>query len=141
MDKICIINGPNLHKIGERQVEIYGKRSFDEFLVELRALFPDLIIEYRQSHHEGELIQWLHDSHSYKGIVLNAGGYTHTSVALADAVACAHCPVVEVHLSNIYAREPFRRQSMIAAYSTGQITGLGLEGYRLAVIYLVSINK
>lgn len=130
--RILILNGPNLNKLGQRQPELYGNRSFDEFLPELQARFPDLRLEYRQSNHEGYLIDHLHQTDA-DGIVLNAGGLTHTSVTLADAVACVTCPVVEVHLTNLYAREQFRQRSHTAPHCIGVITGFGLEGYALAL--------
>ncbi|KAA9340605.1 type II 3-dehydroquinate dehydratase [Adhaeribacter soli] len=133
--KISIINGPNLNLLGRRETQHYGKRSFEDYLKELQEDFPELELEYFQSNHEGELIDKLHEVgfHGYKGIVLNAGGYTHTSVALADAVAAIETPVVEVHISNIYARESFRHTSLLAPKCAGSISGFGLESYRLAL--------
>lgn len=129
---ILILNGPNLNKLGQRQPEIYGTRSFDDFFPELQSRFPDLRLEYRQSNHEGYLIDHLHQSDVH-GVVLNAGGFTHTSVALGDAVATVSCPVVEVHLTNLYARERLRQRSFTAPHCVGVISGFGLEGYALAL--------
>lgn len=135
--KILIVNGPNLNLLGQRQPEIYGTKSMDDILADLRSRYPDMDIQYRQSNHEGELIDLLQEAGysdgGYAGIVLNAGGYTHTSVALADAVAAIPLPVVEVHLSNVAAREPERRTSLLSAVCAGTITGFGPAVYRLAV--------
>jgi 3-dehydroquinate dehydratase-2 len=133
--KISIINGPNLNLLGRRETQHYGKRSFEDYLEELKESFPDLELEYFQSNTEGELINKLHEHGfgGWKGIVLNAGGYTHTSVALADAVAAIETPVVEVHISNIFARESFRHTSLLAPKCAGSISGFGLESYRLAL--------
>lgn len=132
--KIIIINGPNLNLLGIRQPEIYGHRSFEDYLQQLRRRFPQVDVEYYQSNVEGELINKLHEvGFSYDGIVLNAGGYSHTSVALHDAVSSISTPVVEVHISNIYAREEYRRHSMLSDVCKGVICGLGLDGYRFAV--------
>ncbi len=132
--KLLIINGPNLNLLGRREPGIYGKTSFEAYLKKLRKRFPDIHIEYFQSNVEGELINALQKAgFIYDGIILNAGGYTHTSVALADAVKSITTPVVEVHISNIFAREPFRQVSLLAPNVIGIITGFGLESYRLAV--------
>lgn len=135
--KVLIINGPNLNLLGRRQPEIYGTTSMEDILADLTRRYPDMEIEYRQSNHEGDLIDWLQEAGyseaGYTGIVLNAGGYTHTSVALADAVAAIPLPVVEVHLSNIAAREPERRTSLLSAVCAGTITGFGPVVYRLAI--------
>jgi len=136
--KILIINGPNLNLLGKREPEIYGKTSFEDFFKKLKAEFPKAKLEYFQSNDEGELISKLHEAgFSYDGIILNAGGYTHTSVALADAVAAIPTPVIEVHISNPKAREPFRRLSLLAPKCKGTISGLGLDGYRFAVEILL----
>ena len=136
---ILIINGPNLNLLGRREPSIYGSRSFDDFFPELVAVFPDLNLTQFQSNHEGALIDKLHEvGFTHHGVVLNAGGFTHTSVALADAVAAIATPVVEVHLSNIAAREEFRHKSLIAKNCVGSIAGFGLESYRLAVQWFVS---
>jgi len=132
--KLIIINGPNLNLLGIRETAIYGDVSFDEFLLKLRNDFPSKEIEYFQSNVEGEIINKLHEvGFSYDGIILNAGGYTHTSVSIADAVEAIKTPVVEVHISNIFAREDYRHISLIAPKCMGSISGFGLDSYRLAV--------
>ena len=140
--KVIIINGPNLNLLGVRQPEIYGNRRFEDYLRELRVVFPELQIDYYQSNVEGEIIDKLHEVRfSYDGIVLNAGGYSHTSVAIHDAIASIKTPVVEVHISNIYAREEYRRHSLLSDACMGVICGMGLEGYRLAIEGLVQSAK
>lgn len=132
--KVMIINGPNLNLLGVRQPEIYGGRSFEDYLQELRQRLPEVEIEYYQSNVEGELINKLHEvGFTYDGIVLNAGGYSHTSVAIHDAIASITTPVVEVHISNIFSREEYRRHSMLSDACKGVVCGLGLEGYRFAI--------
>ncbi len=132
--RIVIINGPNLNLLGKRELHIYGNVSFEDFFKKLKTGFPKIKLEYFQSNTEGELINKLHEvGFSSDGIVLNAGGYTHTSVALADAVASIKTPVIEVHISNPYLREEFRHKSLLASKCKGSISGLGLEGYRIAV--------
>lgn len=139
---ILILNGPNLNLLGRREIDIYGRRSFEDFFAELQTLFPSVRLEYFQSNHEGALIDKLHETgFTADGIVLNAGALTHTSIALADAVAAIPAPVVEVHISNVHKRETFRQHSYISAAAAGLIVGLGLEGYRLAVEYLASRVK
>ena len=140
---ILILNGPNLNLLGRRQPEIYGSRSFEDYLQELRAMFPADRLLYLQSNHEGALIDALHEYGFGKvqGIVLNAGGYTHTSVSLRDAVAAIEVPVVEVHISNIYAREDFRRHSLLTDVCAESIVGQGLDGYRMAVGYLKASSQ
>lgn len=139
--KLMIINGPNLNLLGVREKSVYGSRSFENYFEELKATYPELELEYFQSNTEGALIDKLHEvGFSYKGIILNAGGYTHTSVALGDAIAAITTPVVEVHISNIYAREAFRHKSLIAARCLGSICGFGLESYRLALQYFLSLK-
>lgn len=134
--KILLLNGPNLNLLGRREPGIYGTRSFDDYLPELREAFPNLELEYYQSNHEGELLDKLHEvGFSYHGIVLNAGGYTHTSVALADAVAAIGTPVIEVHLSNLHAREEFRQKSLLGRNCIGSISGFKLDSYKLALHY------
>ena len=134
MKKIEIINGPNLNLTGIREPDIYGTTSMEEMVAALRTLFPDAEIGYYQSNVEGELINRLQEvGFTADGIVLNAGGYTHTSVAIRDAIAAITTPVVEVHISNIYAREEFRRHSLLSEVCRGVVSGLGLNGYRLAV--------
>lgn len=133
-----IINGPNLNLLGVREPEIYGSEGFDTHLLTLQQTFPDISLHYYQSNGEGALVDKLHEvGFSYDGIVLNAGAYTHTSLALADAVAAIKTPVVEVHISNVHAREAFRHHSYISAHAAGIIVGCGLDGYRLALEYLV----
>lgn len=135
--KIQIINGPNLNLTGKREQTIYGNVSFDDYLIRLKQIFPQHEISYYQSNVEGELINKLHNAgFDVDGIVLNAGGYTHTSVAIGDAVKGIKAPVVEVHLSNLFNREAFRHVSYIAPNAVGLITGFGLDGYRLAVYAL-----
>lgn len=132
--KILILNGPNLNLQGRRDTDVYGTKTFEEFLAELRNAYPEVEMDYVQSNVEGELINALHRSMGvYDGVVLNAGGYTHTSVALRDAVAAVSTPVVEVHISSILAREEFRHQSLLAAVAIGSIMGFGLDSYRLGV--------
>jgi len=135
---ITIINGPNLNLLGKREPEIYGSTSFDEFLVELKKRFAHVSFDYFQSNHEGALIDKLQSSNgNTDGIILNAAGYSHTSIALADTIKAIETQVIEVHISNIHAREDFRKQSYTAGAAAGVITGLGLEGYALAVTFLV----
>jgi 3-dehydroquinate dehydratase-2 len=132
--KIQIINGPNLNLLGKREPTVYGNVGFEEHFQVLRAKFPDLNLDYFQSNVEGELINKLHEiGFSYDGIILNAGGYTHTSVAIADAIAAIQTPVIEVHVSNIYARESYRHVSLTGKNCKGVLTGFGLDGYRLAI--------
>lgn len=140
--KILILNGPNLNLLGRREPGIYGAESFDNYLVELRMQLPDVQMDYVQSNIEGELIDAIQRADGiYDGVVLNAGGYTHTSVALRDAIGGVQVAVVEVHISNIAAREEFRHTSLIAPVCRGSIMGMGLEGYRLAVIALATSSK
>ena len=142
MKKIQIINGPNLNLIGRREPSIYGSMGFDYYIERLRSSFPDCEIQYFQSNSEGALIDKIHETgFSVDGIVLNAGGYTHTSVALRDAIKAVDALVVEVHISNVYAREEFRHKSMISAVCKGVISGFGLDSYRLAVEALTIDNK
>ena len=136
---ILILNGPNLNLLGRREPGIYGNRSFDDFFPELQEAFPQLMLTHFQSNHEGAMLDKLHEvGFSHHGIVLNAGGYTHTSVALADAVAAINSPVVEVHLSNLHAREDFRQKSLLGRHCAGSISGFSLESYRLAVQWFVN---
>ena len=140
--KIVIINGPNLNLLGKREPGRYGTESFAERLEVLRNLYPDLTIDYFQSNIEGEIINRIHETgFSYAGIILNPGGYTHTSVAIADAVASVKSPVIEVHITNVAAREEFRHNSLVGRYCSGSIIGLGLDGYRLAIEALKEINR
>lgn len=132
--KIQIINGPNLNLLGTREPGIYGSSTFDSYLEELHAQYPDMQIDYYQSNIEGCLIDKMQQTgFSYDGIVLNAGAYTHTSVALQDCIRSLRCPVVEVHISNVHKREEFRHKSMISCACLGVIAGFGLDSYRLAI--------
>lgn len=132
--KLLIINGPNLNLLGKRQPDFYGNVSFEDYLKTLREKYKEIELSYFQSNAEGAIIDKLHEAEGkYEGIVLNGAAYTHTSIAIADAIQAISVPVVEVHISNIYAREEFRRHSYTAAHCKGVITGLGLKGYELAV--------
>ncbi len=132
--KILIINGPNLNLLGKREPEIYGSQSFEDYFEILKKKFLEIELEYFQSNHEGEIIDKIHQvGFTYDGIILNAGGLTHTSVSLADAIGGVKTPVVEVHISNIHAREEFRKHSFLTPKCKGIIAGLGIEGYALAV--------
>ena len=134
MKKIIIINGPNLNLLGKREPETYGNKSFDSYIQELIAEFTDLDLTSFQSNVEGEIINKIHEvGFSLDGIVLNAGGYTHTSVAIADAIGAVETPVLEVHISNVYAREEYRHQSLMAKNCKGVIAGFGLDSYKMAV--------
>ncbi len=136
--RIAIINGPNLNLLGKRETSIYGNMSFEDFLTQLRTKYKDHEISYFQTNIEGELIDEIQRrGFDHDGIILNPGGYTHTSVAIGDAVAAVKAPVVEVHISNIHAREEFRRLSHISGKAVGSIAGLGLKGYELAVEYFL----
>ena len=133
--KLLIINGPNLGNIGHREPEIYGHEDFESYLESLKKEFPEHEIHYFQSHHEGEIVEKIHsaDAENYNGIILNAGAYSHSSYAIRDAVAAISLPVVMVHISNVYARENFRHENVIAANCKGVVTGFGLKSYELAV--------
>ncbi len=132
--KIIIINGPNLNLVGIREQNVYGNESFDDYFEKINDKFENVDLEYFQSNIEGEIINKLHEvGFSYDGIILNAGGYTHTSVSIADAVKSINTPVVEVHISNIFAREDYRHKSLIAPNCKGSIIGFGLDVYRLAI--------
>ncbi|MDB5007074.1 MAG: aroQ, partial [Mucilaginibacter sp.] len=132
--KIQIINGPNLNLLGVREKSIYGNSDFETYLEELRNRYKNLTIDYYPSNVEGEIINKLHETgFTYDGIVLNAGAYTHTSIAIADAIAAINTPVIEVHISNVYKREEFRHSSMLAANCKGVIAGFGMDSYRLAI--------
>ena len=132
--KIIIINGPNLNLLGKREPEIYGHSDFESYLENLKNNFSELEIGYFQSNVEGEIINKMHEfGFSYDAIILNAGGYTHTSVAIADAVKAIETPVIEVHISNPLAREEFRHKSLIGSFAKGSIAGFGLDSYRLAL--------
>ena len=140
--KILILNGPNLNLLGVREPGIYGAQSFESYLTTLRNAFPDVEMEYFQSNIEGEMIDKIQEvGFSYDGIVLNAGAYTHTSVALHDCIRAITVPVIEVHISNVHTREEFRHHSMISAACRGVICGFGLDSYRLAVSALKEGRK
>lgn len=137
--KILIVNGPNLNLLGVREPGIYGNNSFETYLPVLRSQYPDIDIEYYQSNIEGELIDKMQEvGFSYDGIILNAGAYTHTSVALQDCIRSLKSPVVEVHISNVHKREEFRHKSMISCACLGVICGFGLDSYRLAIEGIIS---
>ena len=137
--KIQIINGPNINLLGKREPGIYGARSFEDYFVELKSRYPEVEFEYYQSNVEGEMINKLHEvGFGYEGIVLNAGAYTHTSIALQDAIRAISSPVIEVHISNVHQREEFRHKSMISCACVGVICGFGLDSYRLAVEALLA---
>ena len=140
MKSILIINGPNLNLLGRREPGIYGATTFDDYLSDLRKAFPDVAIDYYQSNHEGDIVDRLHeagfpsdDTAQPVGVVLNAGAYTHTSVAIADAMRAISVPVVEVHISNVHQREEVRHHSYLSAAAAGIVVGFGLDGYRLAI--------
>ena len=136
--KIQIINGPNLNLLGKREPGIYGSEGFETFFDQLQAKYPEIELSYYQSNVEGEIINKLHEvGFTFDGVVMNAGAYTHTSVAIADAVAGINTPVIEVHISNVYAREEFRHHSMMAKNCKGIITGFGLKSYELALLSFV----
>ena len=146
--RIVIFNGPNLNLLGKREPSIYGIRSMEQVLVDIQRAHPNVYLEYHQSNHEGDLIDWVQEfgllalnQEPCDGIVLNAGGYTHTSVALRDAVACCQVPVVEVHISNITQREEFRRVSLLTDICTHAIIGHGTDGYMQAIEWILSRNK
>ncbi len=136
--KIIIINGPNLNLLGVREPEIYGRETFEEFFAYLQQEFPTITLHYFQSNHEGHLIDKIQETgFTYDGIILNAGALTHSSIAIADAIAAIRTPVVEVHISNIFAREAFRHHSWLSPYCEGCIFGMGLKGYELAIRYFL----
>jgi 3-dehydroquinate dehydratase II len=135
---LLIINGPNLNLLGKREPSIYGSQTFEEYFESLKAAYPQVNLHYFQSNHEGALIDKIHEvGFTFEGIIINAGAYTHTSIAIADAIGAITTPVIEVHISNIHAREAFRHHSYLGAKCVGSIVGLGLKGYRLAVEYFV----
>lgn len=138
---ILILNGPNLNLLGTREKTIYGAESFDHYFEELKLLFPSFALDYFQSNVEGEIINCLHEARfKYDGIVLNAAAYTHTSVAIRDAIAAINLPVIEVHISNVHKREAFRHVSLISASCIGVIAGFGLDSYRLGIEALIKIK-
>ena len=137
--KLIIINGPNLNLLGIREKEIYGETSFEEYYKSLKNKFRDINLEYFQSNHEGELIEKIQEiGFAYDGIIINGGGFTHTSIALRDAIASASTPAIEVHISNILSREEFRKKSYLSDVCEGMISGLGLMGYEYAINYFNS---
>lgn len=137
MKRISIINGPNLNLLGKREPEIYGNSTFESYLEELRKRYPDVELRYRQSNVEGKIVDYLQEEDGCDGIILNAAAYTHTSIAIADAVKAIGSPVVEVHISNIFARESERQHSLLSAACKGSISGFGLESYSLAIEALI----
>ena len=140
--KITIINGPNLNLLGKREPEIYGSRSFEDYFKTLVQKYPDLELNYYQSNVEGELVNQLHEvCFEHDAILINAGAYTHTSVAISDAIAGINTPVLEIHISNIYKRETFRHKSIISKECVGMIAGLGLKGYELGLNYFIDNQK
>lgn len=140
--KIIIINGPNLNLLGTREKSIYGDRSFSAYFSKLKTEYNEVELSYYQSNVEGEIINKLHEvGFDFDGIILNAGGYTHTSVAISDAIAAINTPVFEVHISNIYAREDYRHKSLLSKNCMGILSGIGLEGYELALIHLIKKTK
>lgn len=138
---LLVINGPNLNLLGIRETSIYGSENFDDYIMKLKGLYPNITISYIQSNHEGEIIDAIH-SHGFvvDGIIINAGAYTHTSIAIADAVSAIKAPVVEVHISNIHQRESFRHHSFLSAVSKGCIVGFGLDSYRMAIEWFVNMK-
>ena len=139
--KIQIINGPNINLLGKREPGIYGSTSFEDYLLQLQVRYPQVQIDYFQSNVEGFMIDKIHEvGFSYDGIILNAGAYTHTSIALQDAIRAVTTPVVEVHISNVHSREDFRHHSMISAACKGVILGFGLDSYRLAIEALLALH-
>ena len=146
--RIAIINGPNLNLLGKREPSIYGTRSMEQVLVDIQRMYPEVYFEYRQSNHEGVLIDWIQElgllamaNEPCDGIILNAGGYTHTSVALRDAIACSQVPVIEVHISDITQREAFRQISLLTDVCQHSIIGHGIEGYQEAVDWIIKHTK
>lgn len=140
--KILVLNGPNINLIGKREPGIYGAQNIEEYYHELKTQYPEIEFEYYQSNIEGELIDKIQErGFSYDGIVFNAGAYTHTSIALQDAIRAVNSPVVEVHISNVMQREDFRHKSMISAACKGTIMGFGLDSYRLAIEALIHLNQ
>ena len=143
MLNIAIINGPNLNLLGKREPSIYGSRSFEDYYEELREFYSaQVALSYFQSNHEGALLDYIQNiGFSVDGIILNAGAYTHTSIALGDCIRAISAPVLEVHISNVHAREPFRQVSHLSAACVGGLFGLGLEGYRLGIAYFLGANS
>jgi 3-dehydroquinate dehydratase-2 len=137
--KILIINGPNLNLLGVREPSVYGSQTFEEYFKTLQSKYPNAGLEYYQSNVEGELINKLHEvGFSYDGVIINAGAYTHTSVAIADAISAIKSPVIEVHISNVHAREEFRHKSFISSVCKGVVAGFGMMSYEMALFYLLN---
>lgn len=139
--KILILNGPNLNRLGKRKPEIYGTQTMAQILLDIQQSWPDVHFVYRQSNHEGDLIDWIQETNDVIGIVLNAGGYSHTSVALRDAVEESEVPVVEVHISDVHAREPFRKIDLLTDVCARTITGHGTNGYKEAVEHIIALAR
>lgn len=137
--KVLIINGPNLNLLGLRETSVYGNVPFEYYFNDVKQQFPEIQLDYFQSNVEGEIINSLHAvGFNYNGIILNAGGYTHTSVAISDAIAAINTPVIEVHISNVYAREDYRHKSLLSKHCIGVISGLGFDSYTLALVHFIS---
>lgn len=140
--QIIIINGPNLNLLGKREPEIYGTANFEDYFKDLKSKYPIIRINYYQSNHEGDLIDKIHEvGFDYDGIILNAGALTHTSIAIKDAISAVKSPTIEVHISNVYAREEYRQKSQLAESCVGIIAGLGFDGYELAIQYFINQAK
>ncbi|MGP4042329.1 type II 3-dehydroquinate dehydratase [Gracilibacillus sp. D59] len=144
MGKLLLLNGPNLNRLGKREPDVYGSETLQDIEKNVRNVLEpyQFQLDSKQSNHEGELIDWIHDAEGkYRGIIFNPGAYTHTSIALRDAISSITVPVIEVHISNVHKRESFRHTSMLAPVCSGQIVGLGTKGYRLAAMYFLESNK
>ena len=142
MLKIAIINGPNLNLLGKREPEVYGKRDFDSFLIELRETHPTVLLNYYQTNLEGEIVNEIQKvGYDHDGIIINAAAYTHTSIAIGDALAAVTAPAIEVHISNVYAREEFRQVNYVSSKCIGVISGMGLFGYDLAIQYFLTKKR
>ena len=138
MKKILLLNGPNLNLLGKREPGIYGSQTFEDYFQDLKTRYPEVELHYFQSNHEGALLDKIHEvGFSFEGIILNAGAYTHTSVALADAIKAVSAPVVEVHISNVFAREAFRHHSYLSPVCKGTLSGFGTKGYEMALRFLL----
>lgn len=141
MKKIIIINGPNLNLLGKREPHIYGSQTFEDYLAELKEMFSTIELHYYQSNHEGGIIDKIHEvgygREEFDGLIINAGAYTHTSIAIADALSAIKTPAIEVHISNIHAREAFRHHSYLSSRCKGMICGLGMKGYEMAIRYFI----
>lgn len=140
MKEISIINGPNLNLLGQREVSIYGTETFEDYLAKLKKKFPEINISYFQSNVEGEIVTQIQKDSNKDGIIINAGAYTHTSIAIADAISAIKAPVIEVHISNILAREEYRHKSFLSPVCKGSLFGFGLKGYELALYVFQSEN-